>query len=217
MVSNNITKIAGAKIIGACSSLVVAGLLLSGCFEKEAPKPEPKASIQQCAQIEKVVIEQGAANELNITSEQIVQELDPKLAELCAKLDQTYTGHISYESKLDQAVSTTKLTAKETKTATFSMNLTLKAESKTYTFGGKSMFEVSGKKVLDIGESVEIEPKDKQMLIDQAVQAVMNEANKVLKGNEAQGATETAGESDQASAAESNAQSGEQASQKAAE
>ena len=175
------------------AALAVSGLLLGGCFaQKDAPAQEPQVSMQQCAQIDRVEIAASKVNELNITADQITQEISPKLFELCEKLDQVYTAHINYESKLDQAVSTTKLTAKETKTATFAINLELKAEGKTYTFNGKAMLEASGKKVLDIGESVQIEPKDKQMLIKQAVQAAINEAQKAIKADSAKKVAEPA-------------------------
>lgn len=181
MVSTH-TRMIAKNLRAPVATLAVIGLLLGGCFaEKDAPAQTPKVSMQQCAQLERVEIAPSEINELNITDTQIMEEIDPKLFELCQKLDQTYVARISYESKLDQAVSTTKLTAKETKTATFAMSLELKAESKTYTFKGKAMLEASGKKVLDIGESVEIEPKDKQMLIKQAVQAVIHEAQKIVK------------------------------------
>lgn len=187
------THIITKNLCTPVAALAVSGLLLGGCFaQKDAPAQEPQVSMQQCAQIDRVDIAASKVNELNITADQITQEISPKLFELCEKLDQVYTAHISYESKLDQAVSTTKLTAKETKTATFAINLELKAEGKTYTFNGKAMLEASGKKVLDIGESVQIEPKDKQMLIKQAVQAAINEAQKAIKADSAKKVAEPA-------------------------
>ncbi|WP_299327454.1 hypothetical protein [uncultured Helicobacter sp.] len=187
------TRIIAKSLCTPVAALAVSGLLLGGCFaQKGAPAQEPQVSMQQCAQIDRVEIAASKVNELNITADQITQEISPKLFELCEKLDQVYTAHINYESKLDQAVSTTKLTAKETKTATFAINLELKAEGKTYTFNGKAMLEASGKKVLDIGESVQIEPKDKQMLIKQAVQAAINEAQKAIKADSAKKVAEPA-------------------------
>ena len=187
------TRIIAKSLCTPVAALAVSGLLLGGCFaQKDAPAQEPQVSMQQCAQIDRVEIAASKVNELNITADQITQEISPKLFELCEKLDQVYTAHINYESKLDQAVSTTKLTAKETKTATFAINLELKAEGKTYTFNGKAMLEASGKKVLDIGESVQIEPKDKQMLIKQAVQAAINEAQKAIKADSAKKVAEPA-------------------------
>lgn len=88
---------------------------------------------------------------------------------------------MQYETKLDEATSTTKLTAKETKTAIVRVILGLTNPEQEYTFKGAAQLEASGKKVLDIGESVQIDNKDKKMLVEQAVQAAINEAKKVFK------------------------------------
>lgn len=167
-----------ATLGGICA----LGVLLSGCFaDKDMDSKPTKAATLQCDRLNGATIEKPEVNELDIPANNITLALFPKVDEICGKFDKRYTLNVSYETKLDQARSTTKLTAKETKTAIVSINLDLTSPNKNHTFKGVAQLEASGKKVLDIGESVQIDDKDKSMLVEQAAQAAINEAKKVLK------------------------------------
>lgn len=165
----------------ALAASCVLGVLLSGCFaDKEASIESAKATLQ-CDRLNGAAIEKPEVNELNISADHIALALFPKVDEICSKLDKRYALSVQYETKLDEATSTTKLTAKETKTAIVRVILGLTNPEQEYTFKGAAQLEASGKKVLDIGESVQIDNKDKKMLVEQAVQAAINEAKKVFK------------------------------------
>lgn len=170
------------EFLVALGSVCVLGMLLSGCFADKDTNPKPtKEATLQCDRLSGSVIESPKVNELNIPASQITLALFPKLDEICNKIDKQYTLNVSYETKLDQTRSTTKFVAKETKTAIVSINISLVSSNKNHNFKGTAQLEASGKKVLDIGESVQIDDKDKSMLVEQAAQVAISEAKKVFK------------------------------------
>lgn len=169
------------KSIAAIAFGATIAIMLSACLASEPKAEKPAAPVNlSCANISDIEIAKPGTNELNINADEVAQALYPKLNELCEKIPESYKVQVSYESKLDEATSTTNLTAQETKTATLAIELAFLSPGKEHSFKGSAWLEASGKKVLDIGESVQISQKDKQMMLNQAAKTAINEALKVF-------------------------------------
>ncbi len=162
------------------ASVVVIGLSLSACVKEQSQtqqKPQLPSSIT-CQNISQIQILKSQKDELNISTEEdfIKSIAYQKLEGLCDKLTQPYSIEVTYTSQLDESIATTNFTATQSKKATFSVQFALRASDREYTATGTASIEITGKKVLDIGEKVEITKQDKRALITKAFDIAYKEA-----------------------------------------
>ncbi|PAF52590.1 hypothetical protein [Helicobacter sp. 13S00477-4] len=158
-------------------SSAILTLAIYGCTAPQTPSinyeaqkcPAPLAEIH----LDSINVEQ---NDLEIPTEFIQNLLKQNLKDNCLTFtnkqgNDIYDLKITYKTSLQSSSEQKIASSKAQNQLNSEVNLSLKNQKITKNFGGKSSTQVSGKKILDIGQDASIKEEDKNKSIEQAFRA----------------------------------------------
>lgn len=161
-------------------------LLLNGCASIgfETPKEEMEQCQSPYVFISQPQIILDGSNDLKITQEQILQQLQNLTQNNCVAISSNpdaFAFKISYETQLTKKDKESITTKAQENTARIKVSFSLQKDRTTRTFNSERSLKINGKKVLGIGQKSEITEKDKQELLESVMAGAYKQASNALR------------------------------------
>ncbi|MGX3044787.1 hypothetical protein [Helicobacter sp. T3_23-1056] len=163
---------------------------------KKAKKPKNASKTQSTnADNDENATQNEPQNALGITQDEANQALLAGLNDLCDELQENYVVSLRYASKMTQSTTKGVFVATDTKQASVKIELEFvpdffNGERRRFSARANAQMEIKGKKVLEIGKKIDLEPKDRAYLLRRAMDSAIKEITKGINKARASGQKE---------------------------